>query len=127
MSGVDDVFDAGGPPIGVQDRVVRVGALLALAAPLNLCSIACFTGVPGAVLTLVAWHLADEDLARVETGALPPERRDRIVALRRIAFVQMGVCSVLLLVQVALFMLGAYGALLQGALVLLGWADPAPA
>jgi hypothetical protein len=122
VSGVDDLFQRDTPVRPAPDRLHRIGWMLAIAAPLNLLGVPCFTGVPGAILTLVAWQLADEEVARVESGALPEERRSRATRLRAVAVAQLGFCVVSLLVQTALFGLGVY----DGVFTLLGAPVPAP-
>ncbi|MDP2307881.1 MAG: hypothetical protein Q8P18_17780 [Pseudomonadota bacterium] len=126
MSGVDDVFSPESPrPAPPPDRLRRISRLLALALPLNLFGIFCFTGVPGAVMALVGWQLADEEVARAESGALPREARPRAERLRAFAFTQMTLALLSLVAQVVLFGLGFYDYLLQFFLGLAGIGAPA--
>lgn len=85
MSGADDLFTGDAPP-PPTNRLPRIRRILLVALPLDLLGIPCFTGVPGAILTLWAWQLADEELARVESGALPVALRPDVVRIRAQAF-----------------------------------------
>lgn len=126
MSGVDDLFSPEAPPPAAPiDRLRRIGRLLALALPLNMFGIFCFTGVPGAVMALVGWQLADEEVARVESGALPKEARPRAERLRAFAFAQMSFALLSLVAQVVLFGLGFYDFVLQIFLAVAGVGVPA--
>lgn len=126
MSGVDDLFQRDQPVVAAPDRLRTVWRLLIVAIPLNLCGITCFTGVPGAILSLLAWYLADEELGRVESGALPADRRDRVSRVRLIAFVQLVFCGLTLLVTAALFGLGFYEAVVRALAELAGHPLPQP-
>ena len=125
MSGVDDVFSAERPPAPVRDRLDRAARLLAVALPLNVLGVACFTGVPGAVLALVAWHIADEEVLRVESGALPAERGVRARRVRGLGFAMLVFAIGSLILQIVLFGAGFYQALLAAAAGLLGVDVPA--
>lgn len=126
MSGADDLFSPEAPPPAPPpDRLRRISWLLGIALPLNLLGIFCFTGVVGAVMALVGWQLADEEVARVESGALPKDARPRAQALRTFAFVQMAFSVLSLTAQVFLFGLGFYDFVLGGLLQVLGVGAPA--
>jgi hypothetical protein len=126
VSGVDDLFERERPVVAAPDRLRTIRRLLFFATPLNLLGIACFTGVPGAILTLLAWQLADEELARVDSGALPADRRAPVRGLRQVAFAQLGFCVLSLATQIALFGMGFYSAILWGILAIFGVAKPVP-
>jgi hypothetical protein len=126
VSGVDDLFaPEAPPPAPPPDRLRRISRLLAIALPLNLLGFLCFTGVPGAVMALVGWQLADEEVARVESGALPKEVGPRAQRLRSFAFVQMLIALLSLLLQIVLFGAGFYDALLELVLQWTGVLPPA--
>ncbi len=82
--------------------------LLVVATPLNLLGVVCCTSIPGMVLTLAAWLLADADLARVESGHLPMEQAPPLVRMKQVAFGLLAFCGLTFLVQMALLSSGAY-------------------
>ncbi len=112
MSGADDLFSTEAPA-PVHDRLGRVEKLLAIALPLNALGIFCFTGVPGAVLALLAWHTADEEMLRIESGALPADRMVRARRLRGLGFGLLVFALLSLSAQVTLFAIGFYAGLLE--------------
>ncbi len=125
MSGVDDLFAPeplpGGPPAAPPvDRLRRVRVILGVALPLNLFGIFCFTGVPGAILSLVAWQLADEEVARAEAGVLPKEQLPRARRARNFAFGQLTFVMLSLAAQLVLFSAGVYDALFEAAVGVFG-------
>lgn len=120
MSGVDDLFSSERPPAPVRDRLDRAAQLLAVALPLNVLGVTCFTGVPGAVLALLAWHIADEEVLRVESGALPAERGVRARRVRGLGFAMLVFAIGSLILQIVLFGAGFYQALLTAAAGLFG-------
>jgi len=85
--------------------------MLRIAIPLNLLGITCFTGVPGAALTLWAWSRADDEMARVANGALPAERATEVAALRNHCFGWMVFATMSLAAQLLLIGTGSYGPL----------------
>ncbi len=99
---VDALF-AGEPPPAPQSarrRIRRLALLLMLATPFNLLAIPCFTGVPGALLTLWAFLLADGESARIEAGQIA---EDEVQQLRRLQMVAAGMlyfCVASFVVQV---------------------------
>jgi len=125
VSNVDDLFAPeplpGGPPAPPPvDRLRRVRVILGVALPLNLVGVFCLTGVPGAILTLVAWQLADEEVARAEAGVVPKEQLPRARRARDFAFGQLVFVLLSLTAQVALFTFGVYDALLEAVVALFG-------
>lgn len=111
----DDLF-AGDKQVAPPDPTPPIKRLLALAVPLNLAGPCLFTGVPGAAFSLWAWYRADEEMAKVETGALPKSLLQPLSTLRNAAFANLSVCLMLLLLQVALFSFGVYQQLLTAIL-----------
>lgn len=88
MSDKVDALFAGEPVKGPESAAVRIRSLtlvLAVAIPMDLLGILCFTGVPGALLTLWAWLSADGEVPRIEAGTYLPEDAARLLQLRRIA------------------------------------------
>ena len=113
MSGVDELFSGQAPPPPV-DRAAGIRWRAALAMVLNLLGpCTCVTSVPGAALSLWVWVAADDELQRVESGALAPERRAEIVVLRDQTYRCMTMAAILCLVQVVLWVSGDYAALLS--------------
>ena len=105
---VDDLFQRDAPVRPTPNRLSLITVLLGVAAPLNFLGIACFTAIPGVILTLLAWQLADEELARVESGALGPALRPKVQRLRAVAFGQLGFCALSLMTQMFLYGIGVY-------------------
>ena len=125
MSNVDDLFapeplPGGRPAPPPVDRLRRVRVILGVALPLNFLGVLCFTGVPGAILTLVGWQLADEEVARAEAGVVPKEQLPRARRARDFAFGQLVFVVLSLTAQVALFTLGVYDALFEAVVALFG-------
>ena len=119
MSGADELFstEVARP---VTDRLKKATWILGIAAPLNLMGVFCFTGVPGAMLSIWGWNIAEEELHRVEVGALPAEREHRARWVRAFGFAQIGIATVSLLVQLVLFGIGFYDGLVVLILTLVG-------
>jgi len=109
----DQLFDGEAPPPPPPDPTVAIQRLLWIAVPLNLMGPCLFTGVPGAALSLWAWYRADEELARLEAGGLPAALRPRLVQIRWLSSLNLGLCGSLLLLQLGLFGIGAYQSLLE--------------
>ena len=84
---VDALF-AGEPPepplegAGIRRKIRHI---LWVAIPLDLMAIPLWTGVPGALLTLWAWLLADAESRRVEDGCYDEQDSAAILGLRRIS------------------------------------------
>ena len=84
---VDALF-AGEPPAPPLDGGPvrrKLGRILWAAIPLDLLAIPLWTGVPGALLTLWAWLVADSEARRVEDGRYGEEDSAAILRLRRLA------------------------------------------
>lgn len=103
MSRIDELFSGDAPPPPLPDRQRLIRGLLWVAAPLNLLGPLIWTSVPGAFLSIYAWYVADGEIARVESGALPPERRAPLTRLRNTAFGFLGFCVLSLTLQILLF------------------------
>lgn len=112
---VDALF-AGEPPPPPEDATARIRQLrqlLWVALPLVLLGIPCCTGVPGAILTMWAWLVADEQMARVENGEFGADDAATIMRLRAVARGAMVVCVVSLIIQIFLLSTPFYEALWQ--------------
>jgi len=98
---VDALF-AGEPPPApalAGPRIRRLQLILVVAIPLDVLGVPCWTGVPGAALTLWAWLLADSEVARVEAGEYTTGDAARLMRLRTISAWALGFCVVSLLIQ----------------------------
>jgi hypothetical protein len=128
VSAVDDLFSGEGPRPGrarPRDPVSSISLWLVAAAILDLLGVTCFTGVPGAALTIWCWHNCDEELQRVESGAAPPERAPAVRRLRGVAFALLMFSFASLALQIWLFANGFYQLALFALLSLFG-AEVAP-
>lgn len=110
---VDALF-AGDAPTPADNRpaIGRLRWLLGLAIPMNVLGVLCWTGVPGAALTLWAWLLADDEAARVRAGEVEGEDGETVLRLRGLAAWNLGLCVVSLLVQAWLLTTSFYELLL---------------
>ncbi len=109
---LDELFggSAAPPPPPVRDHLGRARWMAFGALVLNLAGPCCFTGVPGTLLSLWAWYLADEAVERVESGALPSALGASAGRTRDWAFRGVLLGGLLLVLQLALFSLGVYEA-----------------
>ncbi len=127
---LDELFGGANASEPTTPPPTRVRALVIAGFVLTVLGPTCFTGVPGAGLALWAWYRADEDLARAEAGALPPDAEASVRKERRVAFAGVVFAMVLLVIQLSLFARGAYDvyvAFLAGLLNLaLGGEAPLP-
>lgn len=108
MSTVDDVFSGEAPPPPAVDGLVRVRRWLVLATVLDLLGPTCFTGVPGAAVTLWCWMLLEEEVQRVESGVVAASKR--LGTLRTVCFALMLLSAASLVLQIVLFSVGFYDA-----------------
>jgi len=103
---VDALF-GGEPALPLLDpgpRLRRMVVLLVVAIPLDLLGITCFTGVPGALLTLWVYLSADNEQALVDAGRYPEgPAADRLARIRKVALWAMVFTIVSLVVQIVLF------------------------
>jgi hypothetical protein len=132
VSGVDDLFGGGeaapAPPYRVptpEQRLRSARRWLVAGAFLTAIGPFCLTGVPGAAALIWSFWTADEDVERARSGAIDPDHAEAATQLRRAATRGLGVACVLLLVQIVLFSIGVYEALIFGVLgALFGMAPP---
>ncbi|MDP6931346.1 MAG: hypothetical protein QGG40_00450 [Myxococcota bacterium] len=108
------------PPVALEPRLHRIHRLLYVAIPLDVLGIFCWTGVPGALLTLWAWLLADAERAHIEAQQVRPEEAARLARTRRLAGWLLGFCVFSLLLQTWLLTTPFYFELWQ-AVVPLSW------
>ena len=121
MSRVDALF-AGEPPRAPTPAgpvLRKMQWLLAIAIPLDAAGILCWTGVPGAALTVWAWLVADAELARIEAGEYDSADASRLVALRTVAAWTLGFCVLSLVVQIYLLSSDFYARIWGAAMDLL--------
>ena len=97
----------GGGPSG-DSRLRRARILLAIALPLDVLGLVTCTSVPGALLTLAAWQLAEAEMKRIEAGELSSEQAPSVVRVKRIAQWAMGACILGFGLQLILLSTGAY-------------------
>lgn len=118
---VDALF-AGEPPavVDLGPTLRRLRGLLLLSAPLNLAGVTCWTGVPGAILTLWAWLLADGAAAGVSEGVVEGPEALALLRLRSFAAWNLGLAVVMLFIQASLLATPFYERLLTFWLNLLG-------
>ena len=104
MSRVDALFagEPPKPPTPAGPVLRKMRWLLAVAIPLDAAGILCWTGVPGAALTVWAWLVADAELARIEAGEYDSADAGRLQALRTLAAWTLGFCVLSLVVQIYL-------------------------
>lgn len=91
--------DPPAPPVPVEATLRRLRWLMGLSLPLNLFGVLCWTGVPGAALTLWAWLLADAEANRALSGAFSAEDEIRVVRYRSWAAWNLGFCVLSLVLQ----------------------------
>jgi hypothetical protein len=122
MEKVDALFvgDPPKPPAEATPKLRQLRLLLAVAIPLNLLGIPCWTGVPGAALTLWAWLSADAEMTRVNDGDYAPEDAARLMHLRTIAAWTLLFCVLSLVLQVWLLGTNWYNRFYGWALDLMG-------
>lgn len=107
---VDALF-AGEPPPPPREAgptLRRLRVVLSLAIPLDALGIFCWTGVPGAALTLYAYLSSDAEMARIEAGEYSPDDAAALSRLRSISTFFLYFSVVSFLIQTALFTRGFY-------------------
>lgn len=121
MSAKVDALFAGEPPEtrDLRPTLRRLRLLLLLSFPMNLAGVLCWTGVPGALLTLWAWLLADGEAGAVSAGALEGPDAAPLLRLRKLAAWNLGICVISLFVQASLLATPFYEQLLAETLQIL--------
>ena len=108
------------PPLEAGPRIQRLRRVLAVAIPLDILGIPCWTGVPGAALTLWAWLDSDAAMAAVETGQYSSVDAASLISLRRWSAWALGFCVFSLLMQAWMLSTPFYGVLYGWLIGLLG-------
>jgi len=108
------------PPLEAGPRIQRLRRVLAVAIPLDVLGIPCWTGVPGAALTLWAWLDSDSAMAAVESGQYNAEDAASLIMLRRWSAWALGFCVASLLVQAWMLSTPLYGMLYSWLIGLIG-------
>lgn len=110
----DDLFSGDAPPAPPPDPLFAIRLQMGLAGALNVLGpFICITSVPGALLSLWAWYRADEELAKVDNGALPESFRAKVRIVRSVAFANISLASALMSLQMFLFTQGVYAGAVQ--------------
>jgi hypothetical protein len=105
MDRVDELFGAiGGEP---EPRWTLVTGLLISGLLLSLFGMAC-TAVPGGLVVLAAWMVADADHERLQTGYLPADTAGDVRRLRGFALAGLLVVLLLFVAQMLLLYFGFY-------------------
>ena len=101
MEKVDALFagEPPPPPIEAAPKLRLIRGALIVAAPLDLLGVFCWTGVPGAALTLWAWLQADGEMARIEAGEYDSDDAAAMMRLRAVSGWLLGFCVLSLLLQ----------------------------
>lgn len=86
----------------------RAELLLAVAIPLDVLGLLTCTSVPGALMTLAAYQMAERQMSRVERGELSVEHAPRLVRIKKVGFWAMVGCLVGFAIQLFLLSTGAY-------------------
>ncbi len=97
------------PPVEAGPRLRMLRTALIIALPLDLLGVFCWTGVPGAALTLWAWLQADGEMAGVEAGLYASDDAAEMMRLRSLSGWLLAFCVVSLLVQAWLLTTSFYG------------------
>ena len=107
---VDELF-AGEPPPPPREAAAtlrRLRAVLLFAIPLDALGIFCWTGVPGAALTLYAYLASDAEMAHIEAGEYSPDDAAALSRLRSISTFFLYFSVVSFIIQTTLFARGFY-------------------
>lgn len=89
-------------------RLRRIRWMLAVALPLDFFGVVICTSLPGAVITLWAWQLTEQELLRVEEGMIDLEHAPELTLLRQVAYGALAWCLLGFLVQMYLMSNGFY-------------------
>ncbi len=108
---VDKLF-GGTPGLGRPSRARLARLLLAVAIPMNVLGLITCLSVPGALLTLAAWQVAEGDVQRIEAGELGVEHAPELARIKQVAAWAMVGCAGVFLVQLWLLSTGRYEDLL---------------
>jgi len=95
------------PPVDVVPRVQHLRLLIGVALFLDIVGLL-VTVVPGAVVTLWAWLMADSEAARIQAGGYDETAAASVIGIRNVARWAMAFCAVCLLAQAWLLHKGVY-------------------
>ncbi|MCO4745087.1 MAG: hypothetical protein KC912_09880 [Proteobacteria bacterium] len=104
MSQIDDLFEG---EDAVKPNVAFISTLLVVGLLLSILGLAC-SSVPGGILVLLAFHYADVELDRVESGYLPETERPRVRRLRSFALAGVVLLTLVIIQQIWLTSMGFY-------------------
>ena len=105
MSDVEELFGSGGT--AARARVPLVVALLGTGSLATLLGLACST-IPGGLLLLAAWLVAERDLERLEAGFLPVDQGPVLRVVRGLALLLVVLATAAFFVQTVLMGMGFY-------------------
>ena len=109
---VDALFAGELPePVNLAPTLRLLRLLLVVSLPMNLAGVLCWTGVPGAILTLWAWLVADGEASAVSAGVLDGAEAARGMGAS-IAAGNLGLCVLMLFIEASLLATPFYEQLL---------------
>ena len=118
---VDELFGGGdGAP---EPRTGAIVAMLVVGVTVATLGLAC-TSVPGGVIVLMAWMMAEKEVDRIDNGYLPNTARPTVVWLQRLCVLAVFLTLALFILQAWLFCSGQYDVIWS---MLLEWVVGAPA
>ena len=110
---VDALFAGELPePVNLAPTLRLLRLLLVVSLPMNLAGVLCWTGVPGAILTLWAWLVADGEASAVSAGVLDGAEASSLLRLRSVAAWNLGLCVLMLFIEASLLATPFYEQLL---------------
>lgn len=114
---VDELFAEGDR--GVQPRSALVTLLVAIGLGIALLGFPC-SAVPGGLVVLVGWFVAEKENARLESGFFPSDLGRRVRTARSIAIYGVLATAAIFSVQLLLTMNGTYEQWWSGLVVTVG-------
>jgi hypothetical protein len=123
MSRLDELF--GEASAEVKPKTNQAYALVAGGLVAALLGLAC-TSVPGVLVVLVGWYVADQETDRLDSGFIPQTFAAEVHRAERLARFGVGAAVVIIFAQVMLFCGGFYRTYVE-ALLLLAMPDAPPA
>ncbi|MCA9492941.1 MAG: hypothetical protein KC621_23585 [Myxococcales bacterium] len=116
MSDVDELFGSGGTT--AKPRLTLILTLMSAGVITTGLGLACST-IPGGLLLLSAWLVAERDLQRVEAGFLPLSQGTVLRAFRALAVLLVMLATAAFVLQTVLMGMGFYD--VAWPLMLNGW------
>ena len=107
---VDALFDGEPPPTprSAASKLRSIRHALLIALPLDVMGVLCWTGVPGAAITLWAWLQADGEMERIEKGEYSSDDAALLIQARRQASLLLAFCLLSLIFQAYLLTTSFY-------------------